>query len=198
VVAIQHGDAIFNLQASFQRPEEGFEHQVPMPAAPDPESLPTFKQRIEPMLASAPPQLQRWLQRERPIDLRYVEASDMLKPTPRPPRQLVWIRADGRLPDEPLLHQCIVAYASDMSLIDTATLPHAIVWFDMRYQMASLDHAMWFHRPFRADEWLLYAQESPAAAGARGFTNGRIFTRDGTLVVSVAQEGLIRDRHARR
>jgi acyl-CoA thioesterase-2 len=141
--------------------------------------------------------LLRWLQRERPIDLRYVEASDMRKPKPRPPRQLVWIRADGRLPDEPLLlHQCIVAYASDMSLIDTATLPHAIVWYDTRYQMASLDHAMWFHRPFRADEWLLYAQESPAAAGARGFTNGRIFTRDGTLVVSVAQEGLIRDRQS--
>src|SRR6266478_4196569 len=106
------------------------------------------------------------------------------------------IRADGTLPDSPLLHQCVVAYASDMTLMDTATLPHAVSWVDGRFQMASLDHAMWFHRPFRADEWLLYVQESPTASGGRGFTTGSLFRRDGTLVVSVAQEGLIRQRRA--
>ena len=110
----------------------------------------------------------------------------------RAPRQLVWIRASRRLPDDLLLHQCVVVYASDLTLLDTATMPHAIAWNDPHYVMASLDHAMWFHRPFRADEWLLYAQESPAAHGARGFTMGHLFTRDGRLVVSVAQEGLIR------
>jgi acyl-CoA thioesterase-2 len=117
---------------------------------------------------------------------------DPFHPVRRPPRQLVWIRAAGRLPDQLLLHQCVVAYASDMTLLDTATLPHAIAWNDPHYVMASLDHAMWFHRPFRADEWLLYAQESPAAHGARGFVTGHLFTRDGKLAVSVAQEGLIR------
>jgi acyl-CoA thioesterase-2 len=194
VVAIQHGNAIFNLSASFQRPETGLEHQIPMPPAPDPESLPTFKERMEPLLAKAPPDVKKWLARDRPIDIRHAEPMDYLEPRQRPPAQLVWIRADGRLPDSLLLHQCVVAYASDMTLIDTATLPHAISAFDPRYQMASLDHAMWFHRPLRADEWLLYVQESPVASGGRGFTTGRLYTRDGTLVVSVAQEGLIRRR----
>jgi len=195
VVAVQRGQAIFNLSASFQHPEEGVEHQLAMPDAPDPESLPSFQERIEPFLAVAPPELKRWLERERPIDQRHVDPGDYLKPEARPARQLVWIRADGRLPDGPLLlHQCIVAYASDMTLIDTATLPHAISWFDPTWQLASLDHAMWFHRPFRADEWLLYVQESPTATGARGFTTGRLYGRDGRLVVSVAQEGLMRRR----
>jgi acyl-CoA thioesterase-2 len=166
-----------------------------MPDAPDPETLPTFRERVEPYLDKVPPELKRWLQRERPIDVRYPSPPDYLHPEKRAPRQLVWIRADGRLPDGPLfLHQCVVAYASDMTLIDTATLPHAIPWFDMSYQMASLDHAMWFHRPMRADDWLLYVQESPTATGARGFTTGRLYSRDGRLVVSVAQEGLIRRR----
>jgi acyl-CoA thioesterase-2 len=196
VVAIQHGNPIFNLSASFQRPESGLEHQIPMPEAPDPESLPSFKERTEPLLATAPPELRRWLMRERPVDVRHVNPVDHLHPEKRPPRQLVWIRADGTLPDSPLLHACVVAYASDMTLMDTATLPHAISWWDNRFQMASLDHAMWFHRPFRADEWLLYAQESPTASGGRGFTTGTLFRRDGTLVVSVAQEGLIRQRDA--
>jgi len=194
VVAIQHGHAIFNLSASFQREESGLEHQIAMPEAPDPESLPSFKERTEPYLAKAPPELRRWLMRERPIDVRHVDPGDYLAPQKRAPRQLVWIRADGRLPDSPLLHACVVAYASDMTLMDTATLPHAIAFFDGRFQMASLDHAMWFHRRFRADEWLLYAQESPTAAGGRGFTTGTLFRGDGTLVASVAQEGLIRER----
>jgi acyl-CoA thioesterase-2 len=194
VVAIQRGQAIFNLSASFQLPEDGLEHQVTMPQAPDPESLPTFRERVEPIVAQAPPALKSWLMRERPIDIRYVNPPDYFHPEKREPRQLVWIRADGKLPDDLMLHQCVVAYASDMTLIDTATLPHAISWYDDTYQMASLDHAMWFHRALRADEWLLYAQESPCTSGSRGFTNGRLYTRDGRLVVSVAQEGLIRRR----
>ncbi len=194
VVAIQHGEAIFHLSASFQTTERGLEHQIPMPAAPPPESLPTFKERTLEILARAPEEMKRWLMRERPIDMRPVNPTDHLRPEKAEPRQLVWLRADGRLPDPLLLHQCVVAYASDMTLLDTATLPHAISWFDSRFQMASLDHAMWFHRPFRADEWLLYVQESPSASGARGFAMGQIFRRDGTLAVSVVQEGLIRLR----
>jgi acyl-CoA thioesterase-2 len=194
VVAIQHGEAIFHLSASFQPDEPGPDHELPMPQAPDPESLPTFDERMRPFLDGLPEDLGRWLTRDRPIDVRPVEFADPFHPVPRPPRQLVWIRASGRLPDPLLLHQCVVAYASDLTLLDTAALPHAIAWNDPHYVMASLDHAMWFHRPFRADEWLLYTQESPAAHGARGFTTGRLFTRQGTLVVSVAQEGLIRPR----
>jgi acyl-CoA thioesterase-2 len=192
VTGIQHGQPIFALSASFQRDEDGPDHQIAMPEAPDPETLPTWEQRIGPILDRFPEDMRRWMQRDRPIEVRAVEFTDPLKPTPRPPRQLVWIRTNGRLPDPQLLHQCVVAYASDMTLLDTATLPHAIAWNDPRFMMASLDHAMWFHRPFRADDWLLYAQESPAAHGARGFTRGDLFTRDGRLVVSVAQEGLVR------
>jgi acyl-CoA thioesterase-2 len=198
VVAIQHGRAIFHLSASFQPPESGPEHHLPMPEAPPPESLPTFAERMVPVLDRLPDELRRWVTRDRPMEVRAVEFTDPFHPVPRPPRQLVWIRADGRLPDSLLLHQCVVVYASDLSLLDTAALPHAIAWNDPAYVMASLDHAMWFHRPFRADEWLLYAQESPSAHGARGFTMGHLFTRDGTLVVSVAQEGLIRPVGERR
>ena len=197
VVAIQHGQAIFHLSASFQPEEVGPEHGVPMPEAPDPEKLPSFADWIAPKVVSMPEPLRLWFGRDRPIDTRPVEPMDPFHPVRRPPRQLVWIRAAGRLPDQLLLHQCVVAYASDMTLLDTATLPHAIAWNDPNYVMASLDHAMWFHRPFRADEWLLYAQESPAAHGARGFVTGHLFTRDGKLVVSVAQEGLIRPVTAR-
>jgi len=192
VVAVQHGHAIFHLSASFQPPETGPEHQIPMPEAPPPESLPTFAERIAPILDRVPDELRRWVTRDRPIEVRTVEFVDPFHPKPRPPRQLVWVRADGRLPDPLLLHQCVVAYLSDLTLLDTAALPHAIAWNDPHYVMASLDHAMWFHRPFRADDWLLYAQESPSAHGARGFTMGHLFTRDGALAVSVAQEGLIR------
>ena len=197
VVAIQHGKAIFHLAASFQPFEPGPDHQIPMPEAPDPESLPTFAERIAPILHRLPDELRRWVTRDRPIEVRNVDFVDPFRPVPRPPRQLVWVRADGRLPDPLLLHQCVLAYLSDLTLLDTAALPHAIAWNDPHYVMASLDHAMWFHRPFRADEWLLYAQESPSAHGARAFTMGHLFTRAGTLVVSVAQEGLIRPVTAR-
>jgi acyl-CoA thioesterase-2 len=194
VVAIQHGEAIFHLSASFQPAEPGLEHQDPMPPAPDPESLPTWDERIAPILGSVPPEMRVWLTRPRPIDLRYDGEIAIWKADPHPPHQQVWMRADGRLPDDPALHQVVVAYASDMTLIDTALLPHGVAWADEQYMVASLDHAMWFHRPFRADQWLLYDLQSPSAAAARGFSLGRIFTRDGRLAVSVAQEGLIRRR----
>ena len=189
VVAIQRGRAIFHLSASFQKIEEGPEHQIPMPAAPDPDTLAPRAEWMSERLGSMPEPIKQWLLRDRPIEVRYVEPESN---ETSPARQLVWIRARGRLPDSLLLHQCVVAYASDLTLLDTAQLPHGIVWADPRYQVASLDHAMWFYRPFRADEWLLYAQESPCATGARGFCTGNLFTRDGKLVVSVAQEGLMR------
>ena len=192
VVAVQHGRAIFNLAASFQPDEPGPDHQVDVPEAPDPDTLPSWEERITPFVDRLPDEVRRWMTRDRPIEVRPVEFVDPFHPVPRPPRQLVWIRASGKLPDSLLLHQCVVVYASDLTLLDTATMPHAVAWNDPRFMMASLDHAMWFHRPFRVDEWLLYAQQSPAAHGARGFTNGRLYTRDGRLVISVAQEGLIR------
>jgi acyl-CoA thioesterase II len=189
VVAIQHGRAIFNLSASFHVDEAGFDHQLPMPAVPEPESLPTFPERMAPWRE----RLGDWYTRPRPIDIRHVDPPSQDRALgARPPRQRVWMRADGRLPDDPLLHACVVAYASDMTLLDSVLLPHGVSWDDGVAMMASLDHVMWFHRPFRADEWLLYDQESPAAARGRGLARGAIFTRGGALVVSVAQEGLVR------
>jgi len=191
VVAIQHGRTIFHLEASFHREERGPVHQFEMPAAPDPETLPRWEERLRPMAERLGPGVD-WFFRERPIDIRHVTAVDPIAPEKLPPRLDVWIRVDGELPDDPALHPCLVAYASDMTLLDTVGLPHALDAIASGYQLASLDHAMWFHRPFRADEWLLYSQESPVAAGARGFASGRLFTRDGQLVVSVVQEGLVR------
>ncbi len=189
VVAIQHGRAIFNLEASFHKQESGLDYHAPMPEVPAPETLPTFRERVKAFVHDLGP----WAERERPIDIRLCD------PLNRPPREwreptgYAWLRADGRLPDEPMLHACVLAYASDMTLLDTAVRPHGLVWSpDRKLMMASLDHAMWFHRPFRADEWLLYAQTTPASAGGRGFATGSVYTRDGMLVVSVAQEGLIR------
>lgn len=191
VVAIQHGRAIFNLAASFQIHEAGPDHWMEMPDVPAPDELPTFRERLEPYLPRLGESMVNWLVRERPIDSRPVEDPHWLEPTPRQPTQDVWIRANGTLPDDPLLHACVVAYASDLTLLDTATLPHAI-GHDGRFMMASLDHAMWFHRPFRADEWLLYHQQSPSASNARGFALGHVFREDGTLVITVIQEGLLR------
>jgi acyl-CoA thioesterase-2 len=192
VTAIQRGRAIFHLEASFHQHEPGPEHQDAMPDAPDPETLPDFRERLLRYASKAPADVQRFLASERPIDLRYVQQFDPIEPEKLPPHLLVWVRANGQLPAARLLHQCVIAYASDLTLLDTAGLPHAIAWTGRGWQIASLDHAMWFHRDFRADEWLLYEQHSPAAAGARGFAIGRLFTRDGTLVVSVVQEGLFR------
>ena len=189
VVAIQHGKAIFNLQASFHIHETGLEHEAPMPAdVPDAESLPDFKQRWEPWSEM----LGEWYQRDRPIDTRTVDWQPLDRTRPLPPHQQVWLRADGVLPDDPVLHACILTYASDMTLLDTTLLPHAVGAVEKDVMMASLDHAMWFHRPFRADEWLLYAQDSPSASGGRGIGRGSIYTREGHLAVTVVQEGLIR------
>jgi acyl-CoA thioesterase-2 len=194
VVAVQRGRAIFNLSASFHVEEEGLEHQFAMPETPDPESLPTFEERMAPFKE----QLGDWYRRPRPIDQRFVDGmsrmGEQVDQGGREPRQQVWVRADGRLPDDPLLHACVVAYASDMTLLDSALLPHNVAWDDARFMGASLDHAMWFHRPFRADEWLLYSQDSPTAYGARALSRGMLFTRDGRLAVSVVQEGLVRLR----
>ncbi|MCG8591924.1 MAG: acyl-CoA thioesterase II [Proteobacteria bacterium] len=192
VTAVQHGAAIFALSASFAREEPGLEHQATMPDVPHPDALPTFHDQIRPQLEKAPAAVRAWLERERPIDMRSADAWDVVTAASREPVMNVWIRADGKLPEDPLLHQCVVAYASDMTLIDAAVRPHAIGWVDDRYQIASLDHVMWFHRPVRADQWLLYAQESPNMFGARGFTTARLFAEDGTLVLSVAQESLVR------
>jgi len=168
VVAIQHGQAIFNLQASFHAPEEGLSHQVPMPDVPEAESLPDFKTRMAPHKHL----LGEWYDRPRPIDIRYVDGDPMSRSRTPTVQQKVWLRADGTLPDDPTLHACIVTYASDMTLLDTTVLPHGLNWTDSGLQMASLDHAMWFHRPFRADEWLLYDQMTPTTSGARGLATG--------------------------
>ena len=188
VVAIQHGRAIFNMSASFQVPEKGSDHAFPMPEVPAPESLPTMHER----LAHAGIELTPWMERPRPIDIRHVDWPAPDGTRSLEPRQNVWLRADGRLPDDPILHTIILTYASDMTLLDTSTLPHGGTWFDPTVFMASLDHAMWFHRPFRADDWLLYSQDSPNATGGRGLSRGLVFTRDGALVATVVQEGLIR------
>jgi acyl-CoA thioesterase-2 len=191
VVAVQHGKAIFHLSASFQIDEPGVDHQAEMPEAPDPDSLLTINERRE---AAGIPTSARW-DRPRPIDLRYVDDPPWWPQAghERRSRQQVWFRANGQLPDDPLLHVCAVTYASDMTLLDSALLANGLVWDDNRHVMvASLDHAMWFHRPFRADDWLLYDQQSPSASGARGLAIGRLFTRDGRHVVSVVQEGLLR------
>jgi acyl-CoA thioesterase-2 len=193
VVAIQQGRPIFHMESSFHRPEHGLEHQDAMPEVPDPEDLPTFRERIGPLCEATEDERERvWFTRDRPIDSRYVTEVDFVDPEPLPPRLEVWLRADGRLPESLLIQQCVLAYASDMTLLDTAILPHGFSWYDRSWTVASLDHAMWFHRPFRADEWLLYVQDSPAATAGRAFASGKLFTHDGHLVASVVQEGLIR------
>jgi acyl-CoA thioesterase-2 len=188
VVAIQHGRAIFNLQSSFQVLEEGLEHEAPMPDVPAPDSLPDFATRMAPYADAMGP----WYHRPRPIDTRHVDGSPPGRREPLPPFQQVWLRADGELPDDPVLHACVLTYASDMTLLDTAVRPHGGSWDDEDLFMASLDHAMWFHRPFRADQWLLYDQDTPSASGGRGLGRGSIFTAEGHLAVTVVQEGLIR------
>ncbi|MDA2956095.1 MAG: acyl-CoA thioesterase II, partial [Actinomycetota bacterium] len=165
VIAIQHGKVIFNLQASFHAAEPGLDYQLTMPTnVPAPESLPDFKTRMEPYKK----QLGEWYDRPRPIDIRYVDTDPASREGNPRQGQRVWMRADGKLPTDSVLHACIVTYASDMTLLDTALLPHGIGWTDGKVQMASLDHAMWFHRPFRADDWLLYDQTSFSTSSARG------------------------------
>ena len=192
VVAIQNGEQIFTFSASFQEPEDGLDHQVDMPPVPPPESLADSRLPPPDVLERLPEKVRRFLTRERPFELRRVEPIDVYQASAAAPLQNVWLRAVGRLPDDDRLHRSLLAYASDYNLLATATLPHAVGVLDGRLITASLDHAMWFHRPFRLDEWLLYSMDSPSASGARGFTRGSIYTRDGKLVASAAQEGLIR------
>jgi acyl-CoA thioesterase II len=190
VLAVQHGNAIFSLSASFHRAEEGLDHQGVMPQVPDPESLPTIAERVAPYAD----ELGQWARLPRPFDLHYVDDPPWVQRAdgPREPRSRVWMRASGRLPDDPLLHVCALTFASDMTLLDSVLVRHGLAWGLDEVVGASLDHAMWFHRSFRADEWLLYDAESPSAAGGRGLATGRIWTRDGRHVVSVVQEGLLR------
>ncbi len=188
VVAIQHGRPIFTLSASFHQAEEGFDHEQEMPEVPAAETLPDFKA----VWASRRELFGAEYDRDRAIDARNVDHVPDDRTQPLAPRQRVWLRADGTLPDDPVLHTCVLTYASDMTLLDTTLLPHAVGPFDEGVMMASLDHAMWFHRPFRADGWLLYDQDTPSASGGRGMARGSIFTSDGHLAVSVVQEGLIR------
>jgi acyl-CoA thioesterase II len=198
VIAIQHGHAIFSMSVSFHGDEPGLDHQMPAPAVPKPDALPSEAEPKERILPQLPDAVRRYYARERPIELRPVEFGRYLGRKPEDGRFNVWIRATGRLPDDPAIHRCVLAYASDMMLLDTALVPHGRSVFDQDIMGASLDHALWFHRPFRADEWLLYAQDSPNLHGARGFARGLIYAADGTLVASVAQEGLLRERRAER
>lgn len=194
VTAIQHGHAIFSMAVSFHAREAGFSHQATMPQVPAPEDLPTEVEIKGQVLPLMPDAVRRYFERERPIELRPVEFDRYLGKKYADGRFHVWIRTTQPLPDDPAVHQCVLAYASDFMLLDAALIPHGRTVFEKTIMPASLDHALWFHRPFRADEWLLYAQDSPSASSALGLSRGLIFARDGTLVASVAQEGLIRER----
>ena len=196
VIAIQHGQAIFSMSASFHNDEGGLSHQAKMPDVPLPEQLPSEADVKKTVLADMPEAVRRYYERERPIEMRPVETDRYRGKKYEDGRFHVWIKTTGRLPDDPAIHQCVLAYASDLTLLDTALVPHGRTLFEKEFMAASLDHAFWIHRPFRADDWLLYAQDTPNLSGARGVARGLIFTKDGTLVASVAQEGLVRVRRA--
>jgi len=194
VVAIQHGHAIFSMAASFHKEEGGLEHQMAMPDVPPPEDLPSEAELKEQLIDRVPEPVKAYWQRERPIEIRPVDISRYFSRDKQAPGQLVWIKATGDLGGDLALHQCVLAYASDFTLLDTALIAHGRFVFDPNLMLASLDHAIWFHEPFRADEWLLYAQDSPSSGAARAFCRGTLFTREGRLVASTAQEGLVRER----
>ncbi len=194
VTARQHGHPIFSMLVSFHTDEPGLDHQATMPEVPPPESLPSESEMRAAMLPTMPDPVRRYYERERPIELRPVEFERYGGKKVKEGRFHIWIRTTEQLPDDPAIHQCVLAYASDMTLLDAALAPHGRTLFEKEFMAASLDHALWLHRPFRADDWLLYAQDSPNMHGSRGFSRGLIFTRDGKLVASVAQEGLVRLR----
>jgi acyl-CoA thioesterase-2 len=194
VIATQHGHPIFSMAASFHADEEGFDHQAKMPDVPKPDDLPTESDVKQSVMRMMPDPVRRYFEQDRPIELRPVEFERYLGKKFDDARFNVWIRATGQLPDDDAIHRCVLAYASDMTLLDSALVPHGRSVFEKEIMAASLDHALWIHRPFRADEWLLYAQESPNMHGGRGFSRGLIFTQSGKLVASVAQEGLVRER----
>ncbi len=192
VVAIQHGRPILNLAASFHQPEPGVDHQIPVPEVPGPEELKSSASYQREVIHKVPEKLRRLFLRAQPFEFRPVEVPDFLHPRKLPPHKFVWFKTVDRLPDESDIHHCLLAYVSDYELFPTALLPHALSFLHGNVQLASLDHAMWFHRPCRVDEWLLYAIDSPSASGARGLARGSIFDRHGMLVASTAQEGLVR------
>lgn len=192
VVAIQHGRPILNLAASFQAPQDGLSHYAEMPEVPKPDGLKDLTHLAADVLDEIPVKLRRFMTDQRPFEFRPVEQSDLEDPASRPPYKHIWIRAVDKMPDGLALHQNLMAYVSDFELLTTATLPHALPFTRGRIILASLDHALWFHRDFRMDEWLLYSMDSPNASGARGYARGQFFTQAGELVASTTQEGLIR------
>ncbi|SCB22800.1 acyl-CoA thioesterase II [Rhizobium hainanense] len=194
VLAVQHGKAIFALTASFQVDEPGFDHQVDMPGVPMPEELMDEEQVKQRYLAHAPENVRRYWERKRPVEIRPVSIESYFSRAQPSQRQNIWVRVTGPVPDDRLYRNAVLAYLSDMTLLDVSLNAHGTSVLDPTVQVASLDHAMWFHRPFKLDDWLLYSQESPSASGARGFTRGSLFTRSGVLIASVAQEGLIRKK----
>jgi acyl-CoA thioesterase-2 len=193
VLAIQHGRPIFALTVSFQIDEPGLDHAVPMPEVPPPEGLAEIVETTKLFPAISDP-VRAWYERDRPLEVRVVDMKARLGPEHEQETGLkVWMRTTGPLPDDPAIHRCVLAYASDLTLLDTAMVPHGRSVLESDMLAASLDHALWFHRPFRADEWLLFAQDTPSASGARGFARGLVYDQKGRLVASVAQEGLMRD-----
>jgi acyl-CoA thioesterase-2 len=194
VVGIQHGQAIFSMSVSFHNDEPGLDHQMTMPVVPRPDELPSDAEIKLKILPELPEAVRRYYERPRPIELRPVEFDRYRGKRPADDRFHIWLRTTAPLPDDPAIHRCALAYASDMNILDAALVPHHKSVFDRDIMGASLDHALWFHRPFRADQWLLYALDSPNMHGSRGFGRGLIYTVDGTLVASVAQEGLLRER----
>ncbi|MDZ4728534.1 MAG: acyl-CoA thioesterase II [Xanthomonadales bacterium] len=195
VVAIQHGRPIFTLAASFQGPEDGLEHQFDAPNVPSPEDLGIQLEADSETLQHLPQKMRRWIDRFGPFEFRRVGEYNPSNPKPEKPQQQIWFRLNGELPDDPVLHRALLAYVSDFHLIGTATLPHGISWTLGNLVMASLDHAMWFHRDFRLDDWLLYSSDSPNMGSGRGLARGMIFDRSGRLLASTAQEGMIRIRN---
>ncbi len=194
VVAIQHGHAIFSLSASFQKDEEGLDHQATMPDVPGPDEVPHGEDLNQTILKRAPEAVRRYWERPRPIEFRPISFDHYLTTDKLEPVQRVWVRCPGEIGNDRALNAAVLAYLSDMTLLDTSLFAHGLSVFDKRIQAASLDHAMWFHRPVRVSDWLLYAQDSPSSSGARGLTRGSLYSADGVLTASVAQEGLIRPR----
>ncbi len=194
VKAIQHGAAIFHLSASFQLSQDGYEHQMEKPRVSAPEDLPSWEGLAKQFGDMIPPNLKKMLDIERPLDFRQVEFINPMVQEKYDPVRHVWMKAKGEMPEDRRLHDLVLAYATDYNLLTTALLPHGFAADFRSLTLASLDHSMWFHRPFRMDEWLLYALDSPSASGARGFTRGQVFSQSGELVASVAQEGLMRPR----
>ncbi len=192
VLAIQNGEQIFLCSASFQEPEPGLEYQAGMPKVPPPEELQSFAKPPQAVLEKLPEKLRRWLEIERPFEFRPVQQYNPLAPVACEPVRQIWMRAVDKLPDDDALHRCLIAYISDYWLLDTTTMPHGSSFLRGNLIMASIDHAIWFHRPGRVDDWLLYSLDSPSSSGSRGFARGSLYTRAGVLVASTAQEGLIR------